>query len=250
MKPKLITFSKKKSNHFYAIKNEKEQFELITNPKKGDKVYEYAVISGGSGKEEKNNPLLLEIPIPSCEKHQHKGKNFIVKTCRGWSYIAIPTKLGSLRCRECHDELFLPEPYLRCADLSCADLSGANLSCADLSGADLSCADLSCADLKYADLSCANLSGANLSCADLSGANLSCADLRGADLKYADLRYADLSGANLKYADLRYADLSGADLRYADLSGADLRDALYSNYTLETIDSSWKSQLKKQGMKI
>ena len=240
MKPKLITFSKKKSNHFYAIKNEKEQFELITNPKKGDKVYEYAVISGGSGKEEKNNPLLLEIPIPSCEKHQHKGKNFIVKTCRGWSYIAIPTKLGSLRCRECHDELLLPEPYLRCADLSGADLSGANLRYADLSGADLKYADLSGADLKYADLSGANLSGA-----DLSGADLSCADLSG-----ANLRYADLSGANLRGANLRGANLKYANLRYADLSGADLRDALYSNYTLETIDSSWKSQLKKQGMKI
>ena len=175
MKPKLITFSKKKSNHFYAIKNEKEQFELITNPKKGDKVYEYAVISGGSGKEEKNNPLLLEIPIPSCEKHQHQGKNFVVKTCKGWSYIAIPTKLGSLRCRECHDELFLPEPYLR---------------------------------------------------------------------------YADLSDANLRYADLSGADLSGADLSGADLSGADLRYAMYSNYTLETINNLWKSQLEKQGRKI
>ena len=74
---------------------------------------------------------------------------------------------------------------MRCADLSCADLSGAYLS-----GADLSYANLSGADLSYANLSGAYLSGANLRGADLSGA-----DLRGADLSGADLRGADLSGA-------------------------------------------------------
>ena len=47
-----------------------------------------------------------------------------------------------------------------------ANLSGANLSRANLSGADLSCANLSGANLSGADLSCANLSGANLSGAD------------------------------------------------------------------------------------
>jgi hypothetical protein len=79
-----------------------------------------------------------------------------------------------------------------------SDGERANLSYADLSGANLSYADLS-----YADLSGANLSGANLSYANLSGANLSGANLRG----------ANLSGANLSYADLRGANLSGANLK-------------------------------------
>jgi len=78
-------------------------------------------------------------------------------------------------------------------------------------------ANLSGADLSGADLRRANLSGADLSGADLRRANLSGADLYGADLYGADLSGADLSGA-----DLRRADLSGADLRRANLSGADL----------------------------
>ena len=58
-----------------------------------------------------------------------------------------------------------------------------------------------------ADLSGADLAGANLARADLVGANLSGADLSGADL--AD---AYLVGANLARADLAYAYLVGADL--------------------------------------
>ena len=82
------------------------------------------------------------------------------------------------------------EAILKEHGLDC--LSGADLSCADLRGANLSCADLSCADLRGANLSCANLS-----CADLRGANLSCADLSCADLRGANLSCADLSCANL-----------------------------------------------------
>jgi hypothetical protein len=81
-----------------------------------------------------------------------------------------------------------------------ANLSGANLSGADLSRADLSGANLSGADLSRADLSGAYLSGADLSRADLYGANLSRADLSGADLSRADLYGADLYGANLSRA--------------------------------------------------
>ena len=73
--------------------------------------------------------------------------------------------------------------------------------------ADLSDADLSGADLRRADLSDADLSGADLRWANLSGADLSDADLSGADLRRADLRRADLSGADLRRADLRKADL-------------------------------------------
>lgn len=61
---------------------------------------------------------------------------------------------------EKHRKWLTDEEGGECADLSRADLSGANLS--------------------EADLSWANLSRANLSGADLSGANLSRADLSGA----------------------------------------------------------------------
>ena len=67
--------------------------------------------------------------------------------------------------------------WLRGEGGSRADLSGAELSRADLSGANLSGAELS-----RAYLSGANLSGAYLSHANLSGANLSGAYLSGADL--------------------------------------------------------------------
>ena len=89
----------------------------------------------------------------------------------------------------------LVEAVSRCADLSCADLSGAYLSGADLRGAYLSCADLSGAYLRCAYLSDAYLRGADLSGAYLRCADLSCADLSGAYLSGADLRGAYLSGA-------------------------------------------------------
>jgi len=72
------------------------------------------------------------------------------------------------------------------------------------------------ADLRRANLSGADLGGADLIRANLRRANLSGADLSGADLGGAYLRRANLSGADLSGADLRRADLSGADLRRAD----------------------------------
>ena len=93
-----------------------------------------------------------------------------------------------------------------------ANLTHANLRGADLPGADLRSADLTGADLRGADLTHANL----------RGANLTHADLRGADLPGADLRGADLTGANLRSADLTGADLTGADLTGANLTGARL----------------------------
>ena len=58
-------------------------------------------------------------------------------------------------------------------------------------------ANLSRADLTGADLSRANLTGADLTGADLTGANLTGADLTGANLTGADLGGADLTAANL-----------------------------------------------------
>ena len=85
------------------------------------------------------------------------------------------------------------------------------------------CEILDLSNLRYADLTGADLTGANLRYADLRGSGL-----RGADLSGANLRYADLTGANLRRCNLRDADLTGADLRrcnlrYAHLDGADLR---------------------------
>jgi len=111
------------------------------------------------------------------------------------------------------------------ADLSDANLSGANLSEADLRWANLSEANLSEADLRGADLSEADLYAADFSRANLRGADLSEADLRGADLSEADLSEANLRGADLSEADLRRANLSGANLSGANLSEADLRRA-------------------------
>ena len=98
------------------------------------------------------------------------------------------------------------------ANLSCANLRGADLSCVNLRGADLSYADLSGANLIKADLIGANLSVINLRNADLRGTNLSNADLRGSDLSNADLRVTCLSGADLSCAYLRGAELLGANL--------------------------------------
>ena len=53
---------------------------------------------------------------------------------------------------------------------------------------------------KKANLSSADLRGADLSGADLSHADLRYADLSGADLSHADLRYADLRGANVDFS--------------------------------------------------
>ncbi|AFZ21509.1 pentapeptide repeat-containing protein [Allocoleopsis franciscana] len=118
------------------------------------------------------------------------------------------------------------------ANLSGADLSGADLINADLSGADLINADLSGADLSGADLINANLSSAQLCGADLINANLSGADLINANLSGTDLINANLSGANLSGANLRYANLSGANLSSANLSGANLKYANLSGADL------------------
>ena len=77
-------------------------------------------------------------------------------------------------------------------------------------------------DLREADLSMANLRGANLFGADLREANLSGANLFGAILCGAILSEADLKKADLIGADLWGADLSEANISEADLTNADL----------------------------
>ena len=75
------------------------------------------------------------------------------------------------------------------------------------------------ADLSEADLRGANLRGADLYEADLRGANLRGAYLYEADLRGADLYEADLYGANLRGADLYGANLRGAELSNAKFYG-------------------------------
>ena len=75
-----------------------------------------------------------------------------------------------------------------------------------------------------ANLSGADLRGANLYESNLRSANLSGANLRGADLYEANLSGAKLSWANLSGADLYEANLSGAKLRGANLYEANLRE--------------------------
>lgn len=63
--------------------------------------------------------------------------------------------------------------------------------------ANLSEADLYGADLRWVCLANADLRGANLECANLEGANLYKAELQGATLYGADLRWAGLTGAKM-----------------------------------------------------
>ena len=241
---KPIKFTNKKANHLYAIKNDKGEYLKIENPTKDQQVYEIPSISGG----EEKPRLILELPIPLCQKHfdSHKGEKFGVTACNGWDYIAIPTPLGSTVCRECKNALFIPMPFLRSADLRSADLRSANLRSADLYSA-----NLRSADLYSADLSSANLSSANLRSANLYSANLSSADLYSADLRSANLSSANLYSANLSSADLYSADLSSANLYSANLRSArninesiNLDKAYWNKFT--QIDDEFKKLLNKK----
>ncbi|MFD8235178.1 pentapeptide repeat-containing protein [Streptomyces sp. NPDC059696] len=99
-------------------------------------------------------------------------------------------------------------------------LAGANLSQADLVGADLSSATLCIEPDEVFERECPNLTGAYLNAAKLKSANLSEANLRGADLSGADLTAADLSKADLTNADLTGAKTTGADFSGAKTKGA------------------------------
>jgi uncharacterized protein YjbI with pentapeptide repeats len=72
----------------------------------------------------------------------------------------------------------------------------------------------------------ADLSGANLEGAELVGVNLRFAEFHDANLKASDLLLADLRDACLMRTNLEEACLVGANLEGADLEGADLETAM------------------------
>jgi hypothetical protein len=118
------------------------------------------------------------------------------------------------------------------------DLTAADLSHANLWGAQFSGALLNGTQFNYANLSDANLSHANLSGAQFNYANLSDATLDHTTLLGAFLLDATLSGANLWGAQLTSAFLYRANLRGADLQSANLSDALLAEANLSQVDLS------------
>ena len=153
-----------------------------------------------------------------------------------WEYLSlypyVKAVLVAVWRKEHKDDVMPSWANLSGANLYGANLSRANLSGANLYGANLSRANLIGANLIGADLSRANLYGADLFGANLYGAYLSGADLSGADLSRANLSGADLSRANLYGANLYGAYLSGANLSRANLSGANLYGANLSRANL------------------
>ena len=111
-------------------------------------------------------------------------------------------------------------------EMQCSDgvFNQAELSDANLNGANFFRAQLRQAEMIGVLASRADFFMADLQQAKLRGAELSRADFRSANLRGADLHAADLSGARLVGADLTGADLSAAQLLRANLSEAILVD--------------------------
>jgi uncharacterized protein YjbI with pentapeptide repeats len=125
-----------------------------------------------------------------------------------------------------------------------ATLLNTNLNHATLSNpnleANLSGANLGGAELRYASLDGVNLSDAKLDRADLSDAELLNANLEGAELNDADLSRAVLEDAELNDVDLSRANLQGVALINTDLSHADLSGA--EGVTKRTLEADLKAQ--------
>jgi len=125
---------------------------------------------------------------------------------------------------ECFD---VPAPgvyWRRCLqdgqDLRDVDLSGATLRDSSFKRADLSGANLTGADARRVKFVSTVLHETTFDNANLVRADLTKAELQGASLRHADLTSARLFRANLSGADLTGAELDGADLLHADLSEA------------------------------
>jgi len=106
-----------------------------------------------------------------------------------------------------------------------------DFSRANLTGADLKGANLTSAYLWYA-----NLVGANLLHANLTDAYLGMVNLTGANLKYINFTDAILLGVNLTGARLIEANLINANLWKANLTHADLEKANLKSASSSLID--------------
>ena len=147
--------------------------------------------------------------------------------------------------------IWMPQSYLREANLLGAKLREASLRRADLSRADLSYAELIGTNLEGANLSKANFSGANLGGANLRKANFSGANLNEVNLSAASYHKGGFLGSTV-YTQAAYLDganFSGANLSEANLSGTYLWGAIFrgvifykanlSNATLHEANLSW-----------
>lgn len=98
-------------------------------------------------------------------------------------------------------------------------------------------ADLSHADLKGADFRSADLRRSDFSYADLRDVNFSCADLKDSDLSHTDLMDANLSDANLAGVKLDYSSLPLVkETLEADMDDDLVKQLLY--FTLSIIKNS------------
>lgn len=126
-------------------------------------------------------------------------------------------------------------------DLMQANLSQANLAAASLGNANLSSAQLVGANLQAAILVDASLTGANLSTANLSHVNLHAARMSrvtalGTRLQSANLTKSNWQGGDLSSADLSRSNLSHADLSLSRLSSSNLRNTQMQNVNLRLAD--------------
>jgi uncharacterized protein YjbI with pentapeptide repeats len=118
--------------------------------------------------------------------------------------------------------------HLHQADFRGANLTMANLRGADLGESDFTGATMHRADLSDADLTNAKLNGIRASEARFERSNLTRAQLRGADLMNAVLARANVAGADFEQANLYHADgarMTGDDK--TSFRGANLKAIRY-----------------------
>ena len=119
----------------------------------------------------------------------------------------------------------LTDAFLVDANLSRAQFYEVDFTRTGLVSANFSDAMLQDATMVRLSLHNVNLSGANLGGAHLSGSLLQYATLAGAWLDHADLSGANFLRADLSHARLDKADLSGSQFLEANLAGANISEA-------------------------
>jgi uncharacterized protein YjbI with pentapeptide repeats len=141
-----------------------------------------------------------------------------------------------------------PDPNLRKADFTGAQLQGAHLDDSDLREAKFDCPHIraflieQCARLRGAFLFGAKLQGASLDRAQLQGASLDSAHLQGASLKAEELTgggpQINLHQGGVGFLRGEGPQLQGASLEGAHLEGASLADAFAWRADART--AAWK----------